>query len=59
MQISTTTTDFIVDTLELWDCLSCLNEVFCNPNILKVSIFSLLITDLVETVSLQRPYIGF
>lgn len=36
MQISTTTTDFIVDTLELWDCLSCLNEVFCNPNILKV-----------------------
>jgi len=36
MQISTSDTDYIVDTLELWDKLSCLNEVFCNPNIVKI-----------------------
>lgn len=36
MQISTIETDYIVDTLELWDQLQPLNEVFCNPKIVKV-----------------------
>lgn len=36
MQISTDETDYIVDTLELWDKLQPLNEVFCNPKIVKV-----------------------
>ena len=36
MQISSATTDYIVDTFELWDNLQCLNEVFCNPKIVKV-----------------------
>ncbi len=36
MQISTDETDYIVDTLELWDKLQALNQVFCNPGILKV-----------------------
>lgn len=36
LQISTMNADYIVDTLELWEQLSCLNEVFCNPNIVKI-----------------------
>lgn len=36
MQISTTKEDFIVDTLKLRTELQVLNEVFCNPNIVKV-----------------------
>ena len=36
MQISTIKTDYIVDTLELWDNLQPLNEIFCNPKIVKV-----------------------
>ena len=36
MQISTREEDFIVDTLKLRDELYVLNEVFTDPNILKV-----------------------
>ncbi|PRT53350.1 Exosome complex exonuclease RRP6 [Wickerhamiella sorbophila] len=36
MQISTEKEDFIVDTLKLRTELQVLNEVFCNPNIVKV-----------------------
>ncbi|KAK3116971.1 exosome nuclease subunit [Teratosphaeriaceae sp. CCFEE 6253] len=37
MQISTRNKDWIVDTLQPWRRkLSCLNEVFANPNIVKV-----------------------
>ena len=36
MQISTDKTDYIIDTLKLWDQLQPLNKVFCDPNILKV-----------------------
>ena len=36
MQISTSDTDYIIDTLELWDLLHSLNDVFCNPKIVKV-----------------------
>lgn len=37
MQISTRNKDWVVDTLKPWRRkLSCLNEVFANPNILKV-----------------------
>lgn len=37
MQISTRDKDWIVDTLKPWRRrLECLNEVFANPNILKV-----------------------
>lgn len=36
MQISTRKQDWIVDTLELREDLIALNEVFTNPNILKV-----------------------
>lgn len=36
MQISTNKRDYIVDTLELWDHLQPLNEVFCNPKIVKI-----------------------
>ncbi|XP_057373102.1 exosome component 10-like [Daphnia carinata] len=36
MQISTNKCDYIVDTLELWDHLQPLNEVFCNPKIVKI-----------------------
>ena len=38
MQISTHERDFLVDTLELRSELPCLNEVFTDPKILKVSI---------------------
>lgn len=37
MQISTSKSDYIVDTLELWDQLQPLNEIFCNPKIVKVN----------------------
>lgn len=36
MQISTRTTDYLIDTLSLRDELQVLNEVFANPKILKV-----------------------
>jgi exosome complex exonuclease RRP6 len=36
MQISTRKQDWIVDTLELREDLIALNEVFANPNIIKV-----------------------
>lgn len=36
MQISTRKKDWIVDTLALRDDLQVLNEVFCDPNIIKV-----------------------
>jgi exosome complex exonuclease RRP6 len=36
MQLSTRTTDYIVDTLELREHLNCLNEVFTDPTIIKV-----------------------
>ncbi|EFX76392.1 hypothetical protein DAPPUDRAFT_55156, partial [Daphnia pulex] len=36
MQISTDKTDYIVDTLQLWDHLQPLNEVFCDPKIVKI-----------------------
>jgi exosome complex exonuclease RRP6 len=36
MQISTRKQDWIVDTLELREELIALNEVFTNPNIVKV-----------------------
>ncbi|KAK9457713.1 ribonuclease H-like domain-containing protein [Dipodascopsis uninucleata] len=36
MQISTRTQDYVVDTLQLRDELQALNEVFTNPNIIKV-----------------------
>ena len=38
MQISTIKTDYIIDTLELWDHLQPLNEIFCNPKIVKVKL---------------------
>ena len=38
MQISTREEDFVVDTLILREELEDLNEVFTNPNIVKVSI---------------------
>jgi exosome complex exonuclease RRP6 len=37
MQISTREKDWIVDTLELREELSALNEIFANPNIVKVN----------------------
>ena len=36
MQISTRQEDFLIDTLSLRDDLQILNEVFTDPNILKV-----------------------
>jgi len=36
MQISTDKTDYIIDTLKLWDHIQPLNKVFCDPNIVKV-----------------------
>lgn len=36
MQISDRSQDWVVDTLALWDDLQVLNEVFANPNIIKV-----------------------
>ena len=36
MQISSRTEDFLIDTLVLRDELSILNNVFTNPNVLKV-----------------------
>ena len=39
MQISTRERDWIIDTLQPWRRrLECLNEVFANPNIIKVSV---------------------
>ena len=37
MQISTRERDYIVDTLQLRGQLQPLNEVFANPNIVKVT----------------------
>ncbi|KAK4026872.1 hypothetical protein OUZ56_015898 [Daphnia magna] len=54
MQISTGKSDYIVDTLKLWDQLQPLNQVFCNPKILKVaSIFHAAENDVVW---LQRDF---
>ena len=36
IQISTRTTDYIVDPFPIWDELPVLNEPFTNPDILKV-----------------------
>ncbi|XP_050536881.1 exosome component 10 [Daktulosphaira vitifoliae] len=36
MQISTRNTDYLIDTLELRDKLQVLNEIFTNPNVVKV-----------------------
>lgn len=36
MQISTRSQDFLIDTLKLRDDLECLNEVFADPNVVKV-----------------------
>lgn len=44
MQISTGKSDYIVDTLKLWDQLQPLNQVFCNPKILKVASVKKVIT---------------
>lgn len=41
MQISTRDGDWIVDTLSLRDELEELNEVFTNPNIVKVRFYTL------------------
>ena len=38
MQISTREKDWIIDTLELREDLIALNEVFADPNIVKVSL---------------------
>ncbi|KAH3824827.1 hypothetical protein DPMN_126680 [Dreissena polymorpha] len=38
MQISTRSHDYLVDTLELRGDLQCLNTVFTDPNIVKVSL---------------------
>lgn len=37
MQLSTRTTDYIVDTLELREHMYLFNEVFTDPKIIKVS----------------------
>lgn len=37
MQISTRTTDYIVDPFPLWRCMHLLNEPFSDPKILKVT----------------------
>lgn len=37
MQISTRETDYIIDTLALRNKLFVLNEIFTNPNVVKVS----------------------
>ena len=42
IQISTKSTDYIIDPLKLRDSLHCLNEVFCNPKIVKVCSIQLL-----------------
>lgn len=42
MQISTRTQDWIVDTLELREELIALNEVFTDPQIVKVLILPIL-----------------
>lgn len=36
MQISTRNTDYIVDTLKVWDHMNGLLDIFTNPNIVKV-----------------------
>ena len=40
MQISTSTQDYLIDTLLLHSDLCILNDVFADPNIVKVSICS-------------------
>ena len=45
MQISTRNKDWLVDTLRPWrNDLQILNEVFANPNILKVAVLHGLVT---------------
>ncbi|KAH3824878.1 hypothetical protein DPMN_126733 [Dreissena polymorpha] len=46
MQISTRSHDYLVDTLELRGDLQCLNTVFTDPNIVKVSLSIRVRTDL-------------
>ena len=45
MQISTRKKDWIVDTLELREELIALNEVFTNPNIVKVHPIDILLIE--------------
>ncbi len=37
MQISSRTEDFLIDTITLRDELNILNNIFTNPNIVKVN----------------------
>ena len=52
MQISTRAEDFIVDTLSLREELEDLNEVFTNPNIVKVGLVVLILVDLSQAYDL-------
>jgi len=38
MQVSTRNTDYIVDTLQLRDKMSVLNEIFTDPAVVKVNV---------------------
>lgn len=40
MQVSTRDTDYVIDTLELRDKMQVLNEIFTDPNVVKVKILN-------------------
>ena len=54
MQISTRDEDFLVDTLEVRSELSQLNEVFTDPNILKVNICCSLLASLRKAIAVKH-----
>ncbi|KAH3824888.1 hypothetical protein DPMN_126743 [Dreissena polymorpha] len=53
MQISTRSHDYLVDTLELRGDLQCLNTVFTDPNIVKVSLSIRVRTDLDKCMNIN------
>lgn len=55
MQISSRTQDFLIDTIALRDELHILNNIFTNPNIVKVLV-AFILTKLLVFVYLKRSF---
>ena len=54
MQISSRTEDFLIDTIALRDQLNILNNIFTNPNVVKVNLRLLVFREEIFSLSLFR-----
>ena len=53
MQISSRTEDFLIDTIALRDQLNILNNIFTNPNVVKVNLHLLVFREEIFSLSLS------